>query len=197
VLLIALFASTYTLLENSWAFISYINLIFHEAGHTIFFSAPRFFSVLMGSGMELFIPVFLTWYFLDKDKLLGTLFCLWWSGTALVSIGIYAGDAVVRQLPLLGREAVIHDWAYMLGRLDWFAHAETIGNLFYYSGVGVMGVALTLLTLHLTEVYYIQNPKPLEGDIPNEKESESKESPETQVEEIPETSEEINKKEGR
>ncbi|OLD39579.1 MAG: hypothetical protein AUI57_02695 [Candidatus Rokubacteria bacterium 13_1_40CM_2_68_8] len=51
-------------------------------------------------------------------------------------------------MPLLA-EGLIHDWNYILGRLELLGSAETVGRLIFGAGALVMLAALLLLTLEV------------------------------------------------
>jgi hypothetical protein len=104
------YAHTYT----EWHFIDSANLIFHEAGHAIFFFLGQFIQVLMGSGLQVLLPFFISiYFFLHEQKVSGAL-CLLWVGQNLLNVSVYAGDAINMNLNLLGGDSVIHDWNYLL-----------------------------------------------------------------------------------
>lgn len=122
-----------------------INLIFHEAGHTITYLLGEFISVASGSIFEIGIPLSIAIYFILKKKTYGAVFCLWWLHTALRSVAIYSSDARTKQLPLLGGEAVHHDWAYILGKLNLLKYDQVIGTTFEYLALLVVLYAIFLM----------------------------------------------------
>ncbi len=66
---------------------------------------------------------------------MGAVFGLWWSGTALWSVGIYAGDALARKLPLIGgMDSTYHDWYLLLLEWKYLYSAELIGSSIYFLG---------------------------------------------------------------
>jgi hypothetical protein len=116
--------------ELHWSFIQSINLIFHEAGHVLFFMFGQFLSVCGGTFGEFGIPLIVTLSFAWKRDVYGTGFGLWWLSTAFWSISIYARDARSQLLPLLGGESSNHDWTYILGELGLLHHEQFIANIF-------------------------------------------------------------------
>ncbi|MBY0376904.1 hypothetical protein K2P96_02940, partial [Patescibacteria group bacterium] len=52
----------YVFTDTDWHFIDNANLIFHEAGHVIFSLFGTFIHVLMGSGFQIALPLFITLY---------------------------------------------------------------------------------------------------------------------------------------
>ncbi len=114
------------------------NLIFHEAGHTLFIFFGEFIHILMGSGFQVLLPLLIAIYFFWKGKYYEGAVCGMWVGENLVNVSVYAGDAIVMQLPLLGGDSVYHDWHYLLSSLHILAWTNTI--------------ATTLSTLGLTTI---------------------------------------------
>ena len=134
------YAKTYT----DWHFIDSVNLIFHEAGHWIFFFLGQWMKVLMGSGFQILLPFLISIYFFRTKQNLSASFCLLWVATNLLNVSIYAGDAIVEQLPLLGGDSVVHDWNYLLSASHMLNHTHTIGRLLYFSGLILLGVGSIL-----------------------------------------------------
>lgn len=145
---------TWELSVKQWALIQDINLIFHEAGHTLFMWAPQFVTIVMGSGFEILVPLALTLYFLRQEQVEGVVFGLWWTGTAFWSTGIYAGDALDRSLPLIGgMDQAFHDWYNILLDLKLLYQAEPIGQAIYFIGTLCIMLSFGLLGLHLYNLY--------------------------------------------
>ncbi len=72
-----------------------------------------------------------------------------WVGQNLINVSVYAGDAIVMQLPLLGGEGSFHDWHYLLstlGILSWTpevaAMLDTLGVLTILAGIALAGLLL-------------------------------------------------------
>lgn len=121
-----------------WIFMSYVNLIFHEAGHVLLIWAGEIVHALGGSIFEVLVPTMVTVHFLFKRNLFAAGFGLWWLSTALYSVAVYAGDARERALPLITGDANTHDWWFVLLRLGWLRYDDLI------SGV-LAGMSLALL----------------------------------------------------
>lgn len=152
-LLIILALSTAELIIRDWSLIQGVNLMFHEAGHTLFMFGPRFLTIAMGSGLEILIPLLLTIYFLKDNELLGGMFSLWWTGTALWSVGIYVSDAVSKQLRLLGGDGGIHDWNYLLSNTNLLHKTLDIGAAISTLGTICISIALGILCLFIYEQF--------------------------------------------
>ena len=129
---------------SSWHFIDGVNLIIHEAGHTIIFFLGEFVQIAAGSLFQILIPaVFAAYFFTHRQNFSGAL-VLFWLGQSLVNVSVYAGDAIHLQLPLLGGDSVIHDWNYLLLRLDILQYADKVSGSIYFLGILTVLAALVL-----------------------------------------------------
>lgn len=136
------YAKTYT----QWHFIDNANLIFHEAGHTIFFFLGKFVQVAMGSGTQIIIPLLISLYFFFNNKKIEGAVTLLWLGQNFLNVSIYVGDAIGMQLELLGGDGVLHDWNYLLSVSGLLNYTSTISGLLY--GIGVLMIFIgTILSL--------------------------------------------------
>jgi hypothetical protein len=102
---------------NAWL-LDNVNLVFHEAGHVIFGLGGEFIGILGGSLMQILIPMVCGVALLRRGDHFGVALCGLWTGQSMINVAIYVGDARQLALPLLGGENVIHDWNYLLGKLD-------------------------------------------------------------------------------
>ena len=124
---------------STWRFLDNVHLIIHEAGHIIFLFFGDFVSIAGGTLLQLIIPILFIGYFYLRGEYFSASLLLFWLGSSLMNVYVYAADAVAMQLPLLGGHAVIHDWNYMLGRLDVLDHTSFIAN-----SIRILGI-LTIL----------------------------------------------------
>jgi hypothetical protein len=124
-------------LEN-FHFISGINLIIHEAGHSILFFFGQFIQVLGGSLFQVAVPLVFALYFLIKKEVYSFGVILLWVGESIIEVSRYAGDAIVMQLPLLGGDNVIHDWNWLLSSTSLLSHTSSISLTIYIIGVLIM-----------------------------------------------------------
>lgn len=131
----------FTLTE--WHFIDSINLIFHEAGHMIVFFLGNVMQALAGSLFQILIPLIVTIYFFKQKQKISSAICLMWAGQNFLNVSMYAKDAIVMQLPLLGGDSVHHDWNFILSNLNLLQSAPTIGNILY--GIGVILICLGII----------------------------------------------------
>ncbi len=125
-------------------FLHNINLIFHEAGHTIFSFFGRFIMLLGGSLMQVLVPAVISGYFFVTKQRFSGAVALWWAGQSLLDVSLYIKDAQERMLPLLGGEGVMHDWHFILLDLRLLVHDDTVAALVYSFGICVYLVAIAL-----------------------------------------------------
>ena len=143
-LLSCAYALHYAMTPQDWHFIDAADLIFHEAGHAIFSFFGDFIHVAMGSGFQILLPFFIALYFFYQRQALSGAICLMWTEMNLISVSIYAGDAIVMQLPLLGGDSVIHDWNYLLTELHMLRWTSQIAYTFMALGVTLTGLGVAL-----------------------------------------------------
>ena len=130
-------------------FIDYSNLIFHEAGHSLFIFFGDFVHIAMGSGFQVLLPFALGSYFFIHKQNLSAAFCLMWCGESLTNVSVYAGDAIAMQLPLLGGDSVIHDWNYLLTSTTLLSHTSLIASSIYTLGISMIFIAIGSATVSL------------------------------------------------
>ena len=157
VFVVALIAMSFQLYfsPGHWAFISGVNLIFHEAGHVIFSLFGQFMYVLGGTIGELLIPTVVAGHFFLKRQLFSLGFALWWLSTALLNVGIYAADAKERALPLITGDESTHDWMYLLLETNLIRYDNIIGGIFITASVFVFLGALMVFSKCLRHNHYL------------------------------------------
>jgi hypothetical protein len=154
----ALWALWFTLHGIDWeviggSFLHSIILPFHEFGHVLFMPLGRFMAILGGSLFQVLMPLGLMLVFIVKQRdTFGASVMLWWSGQSLVDLSPYIGDAVLRNLPLVGgagEEA--HDWGNLLTMMGLLDYTRALSRLCFLAGVIVMiaGLAWGALLLRL------------------------------------------------
>jgi len=137
--LVAVVLATLTFIvmrDNGLRFLDGVNLIFHEAGHLIFFFLPGILVAFAGTFVQLAVPIACVAHFLGRGARVAALVALWWVGESLVNVSIYIADARVQVLPLLGNGE--HDWAYILGTLGVLEYDTVIASLVSFLGLGAM-----------------------------------------------------------
>jgi hypothetical protein len=134
------------------SFLHGVNLIFHEAGHTIFSPFGQFLHILGGSLNQILIPAIISGYFFFTCQRYAAAVALCWVAENFWDVSIYVKDAQERSLPLLGGEAVLHDWHFLLLDLRLLPYDQVVGN-----GVYAMGSLLYLAAIAIG-IYYSRKP---------------------------------------
>lgn len=130
------------LFPGEWRIIDAVDLVIHEAGHTITFFLPQFLAILAGSALQVLVPiVFAGYFFLHGDRFSSSVTLLW-AAQSLVNVSIYARDAEVMRLELLGGDGVIHDWNYILGNLHLVHYATLVGGIMFMSALCLFAVGV-------------------------------------------------------
>lgn len=92
-----------------------ITLAFHEMGHLIFSFAGHFIGSLMGSGMQVLIPLIVIVVFYRQTDYFGMGVGGFWLSFSLFELANYVADARAMELPLVGfTDDPEHDWHYLL-----------------------------------------------------------------------------------
>lgn len=131
--------------------ISYVDLGFHELGHLLFSWAPGLVPPLAGSVTQILVPLGLALYFAARRESYGTALLLAWAATSAANVSVYAADAPMQALTLLGNGR--HDWAWVfqsLGHMEWAAPFSTGMRWFgvALAAVGLLVAAMALLAPH-------------------------------------------------
>ncbi len=136
------------LTPSAWHFVDTVNLIIHEAGHIVFLPFGEFMHILGGSLFQVLLPLVYVVYFFFKKEYYSASLLVFWVGQSLVNVSVYASDALLMQLPLLGGEGIGHDWNVLLGMLHLLPYTQGIGLGIYVAGTLVIGLAacLSLIT---------------------------------------------------
>jgi hypothetical protein len=121
--------------STDWHFIDNVNLIIHEAGHTLCFFFGQFIQILAGSALQILFPTTFSLYFYIKGDYYSSSLLLFWIGQNIINVSIYVSDSIIMQLPLLGGDNVIHDWNYILSRLGILQYANRIGSFMFLLGI--------------------------------------------------------------
>ena len=129
-------------------FLHNINLIIHEAGHPIFGILGAFMGLLGGSLMQVLVPGVIAGYFLLTHQQFAWTIALWWTGQSTLDVSLYIKDAQERALPLLGGEAVLHDWHFLLIKMNLLPYDDVIAGIVYSIGILAYLVAIALGYYH-------------------------------------------------
>ncbi len=128
-----------------WLLVHSLDLIAHEAGHAVFSWAGDWWHAAGGSILQLALPALFVWQGAMWSHRAGTQVALLWLGQNLVDVSVYAADAAVRQLPLLGGLGdENHDWWWMLIRLGKLAWADEIALAMVAAAVVCWAVMVAL-----------------------------------------------------
>jgi len=117
-----------------------IDLVFvpiHEGGHLLFRFFGEFLAVAGGTILQLAVPLMLAAFFIFHRQIPGTAFCMFFFFEQFLPVATYMADARAQELPLLtvgDSDNVIHDWAYLFGKLGVLDHDTQIAH-----GVRVLG----------------------------------------------------------
>lgn len=119
-----------------------VDLVIHEAGHSIIFFLGQFVQVISGSFFQILIPFLFMGYFYNRSDYFSVSLILSWLSYNLVNVSVYISDGVHMQLPLLGGESVIHDWNYILSHTGLLSYASEIGYVVHSAGIILMTVSV-------------------------------------------------------
>jgi hypothetical protein len=100
------------------SFLDLVDLPIHEFGHLLFRLFGQFMMIAGGSLFQIIVPLVFVGYFWWNEKYYSAAIVFFWVGQSILNVFIYAQDAVVMQLVLLGgltgSEGAFHDWNYLL-----------------------------------------------------------------------------------
>jgi hypothetical protein len=116
-------------------------------GHVVFMPFGQFVMIAGGSLFQVIVPaVFAGYFFYNRQPFSGAL-VLFWVVESLLNVSVYAGDAAVQQLPLLGGQDSIHDWNYLLEDKGLLGSTHQIAGAIRLAGTAVIVTGLVLAIL--------------------------------------------------
>ncbi len=125
----------------------FVDLIFvpiHEGGHLFIGWFGQTLGVAGGTIFQLGVPLAVGLAFAYRRQILGTAFGMFFFFENFLSVGVYMADARAQDLPLVtvgDRDFVIHDWAYLFGKLGLLRFDTALGHAFRFLGwLGMIGV---------------------------------------------------------
>ncbi len=121
-----------------------VNLVFHEAGHTLLFIFGQFVYVLGGSLFQILLPGLIAFYFYWRQELLSMSIILTWLAASIWEVAIYMKDAQGRVLPLLGDNPDSHDWYYLFSELGVLQKTSQIAGAFETLSYFVLLLAVSI-----------------------------------------------------
>jgi hypothetical protein len=149
----------YIMAMNLWEFnfLHVINLVIHEAGHFIFFWAPRQIMVIMGSGLQIMIPFVFMIAFIRQIDWFASSVMSWWGFQSVLDISYYIADAKDRAMPLITGDPDSHDWWYLFSQWGLLDYSINIGRtIMYFSFFGmILSIIFMIITLFIKkELWY-------------------------------------------
>ncbi len=121
----------------------------HEGGHLLFRFFGEFLAVAGGTILQLSVPLMLAAFFVFHRQILGTAFCVFFFFEQFLPVATYMADARVQELPLLtvgDGDDVIHDWAYLFGKLGVLDHDTQIAHAVRVLGwLGMIGTVAWMI----------------------------------------------------
>jgi hypothetical protein len=146
-ILLAVYCGSY--FYTGWHFIDTIDLSIHEIGHIVFAPFGKFVGILGGSLFQLLLPLLAFGYFSSRGQPFSAAAVLMWLSVNFFYVGVYAGDAIDMNLPLVaigggdGGE-IEHDWTYLLSQLGILQHTAIVARVFYFLGFLSIGLGLVV-----------------------------------------------------
>ncbi len=140
-----------------------LNLGIHELGHFVFMGLGEFWCISGGSIAQLLVPFLAIFMFLRQPDFFAVSFALAWLSTNLFDVATYIADAMEMTLPLVspfGGENTIHDWNYLLTRLNLLERCHAISNLVRFLGVITMLAGIILAIWLLIQMWRTRDETP-------------------------------------
>lgn len=128
-------------------FLGMFDLGIHELGHLLFRPFGEVVSFVMGSGLQVLVPLGLAAYFwFWQHNRVASGWLMMWGATSMQDASVYIADAPYRALPLIGGT---HDWWWLLRRWDRLDLAAEISHTVWVLGLvlGLVGLGLILVPL--------------------------------------------------
>jgi hypothetical protein len=134
--------------DSTSLFIDLVFIPIHEGGHLFFGWFGQTVGVAGGTVFQLGVPLAVALAFATRRQILGTCLGLFCFFENFLSVGTYMADARAQALPLLtvgDADSVIHDWAYMFGKLGLLRLDVSIGHALRFLGwLGMFAVVFWL-----------------------------------------------------
>ena len=134
------------------SFLDNVDLAIHEAGHIFFRILGEFMGIAGGSLLQLIFPAAFVGYFIYNHQRYSAAIVALWLGQSILNVYVYAADAVVMQIVLLGgltgSEGSFHDWNYLLTETGLLSSTKTVAGIIRLVGT------LTIIAGSAAAVYY-------------------------------------------
>ena len=132
------------------SFLDLVDLPIHEFGHLLFSLFGQFMAIAGGSLFQVIVPAVFVGYFWWNEKYYSAAIVFFWFGQSILNVFVYAQDAVVMQLVLLGgltgSEGSFHDWNYLLTETGLLNSTKKVAGLIRFLGT------LCIITASITAV---------------------------------------------
>lgn len=148
---------------------------FHALGHLLTWFLPGVYRTMMGSLVQVLVPLGFAGYFLLFHRdLVGVSLMLAWTGLSAGETAAYIADAAAQTI-VIGPGHTQHDWAIALTALDrmgaadelaWIFQAAALACIFIGMGVAAIGVVRVVMETEAAprvDVYLER--KPVHGRI--------------------------------
>lgn len=148
---------------------------FHALGHLLTWFLPEVYRTMMGSLVQVLVPLGFAGYFLLFHRdLVGVSLMLAWTGLSAGETAAYIADAAAQTM-IIGPGHVQHDWAFALTALDkmgaadelaWIFQAAALACIFIGMGVAAIGAVRVVAEAQAAprvDVYLER--KPVQGRI--------------------------------
>ncbi len=122
------------------------NLLFHEAGHPLFFIFGQTIGIAGGTLMQLLIPAGIAIAFFYRRQFYSASMMLLWFGQNFFGISVYIRDARAQLLPLIGGDE--HDWNYLLSKAGLLQQDQLVGGVVWIIGFIIVATALIISVYH-------------------------------------------------
>ena len=134
------------------SFLDNVDLAIHEAGHIFFRILGEFMGIAGGSLLQVIFPAAFVGYFIYNHQRYSAAIVALWLGQSILNVYVYAADAVVMQIVLLGgltgSEGSFHDWNYLLTETGLLSSTKTVAGIIRLVGT------LTIITGSVAAIYY-------------------------------------------
>jgi hypothetical protein len=134
------------------SFLDLVDLPVHETGHLIFRIFGEFVGVAGGSLFQVLVPIAFVCSFIWRKHYYSAAIVLFWVGQSILNVWVYANDAVVMQLVLLGgltgSEGSFHDWNYLLTETSLIGSTKTVAKIIRFAGT------FTIIVAGIAAVYF-------------------------------------------
>ena len=128
-----------------------VNIVFHEAGHTVFALFGDFLRTLGGSFLQVFVPLMLAvYFFIWRKEIFSGGVMLFWMGESIIDVSWDIADAQKTLLPLLGSPdggRAGHDWHYLLSTLGVLDKTDAISGAVFLFGTAIFILAFVSMIL--------------------------------------------------